>query len=301
MKKYLLFLAFFSLFGLSGQAQEYIPVIQEGSFWDVLITGPGGCAPMNKYRVGSDFTHSGKVYKTIEWAPIKDNIGDIYCPYENLHVDEEDFQSTNSYIREDIDEKKIYILVWIENEYREFTMADFTLEVGDVMTNAFAPDINDPDGDLGGDLMVVAIDVLSDGRKQFVLEDGNEMFVEGIGNFQGPTYMYRPYVLYEDVHSVSCYGNDTTDNSSCIPTVLSTNDYKLSQIKVFPNPTADKISFTNLENNTFKLYSILGKEMSFQFSPENQEMDISHLRNGVYFLEIRGENHSKRVLKILKN
>lgn len=289
------------LLGASVNAQEYIPVIQEGSFWDVIVTGPGECAPMTKYRIGNDFIHNGIVYKNIESAPIQSDSGDIHCPFGNLHVNEEDFQSSNAYIREDIDEKKVYILVWIENEYREFTMADFSLEVGDVMTNAFAPDIHDPDGDLGGDLMVVQIDVLSDGRKQFYLEDGREMYVEGVGNFQGPTYMYRPYVLYEDAHNISCYGNDDTDNSNCIPTVLSTDDYRLSQIKLFPNPTSDKIYFSNLGNNTFKLYSILGKEMPFTFLVENQSIDISHLRNGIYFLEIQGANQTKRTLKVLKN
>ena len=42
------------------------------------------------------------------------------------------------------------------------------------------------------------------------------------------------------------------------------------------------------------------KKMHFQFSPENQEMDISHLEQGVYILEIRGKNLSKRLVKIIK-
>ena len=86
----------------------------------------------------------------------------------------------------------------------------------------------------------------------------------------------------------------------CAP-VLSVDNYRLAQIKVFPNPTLEKISFTNLDNNKFKLYSIIGKEIFIQFSEQNQEIDISHLNQGIYFLEIRGSKNSKRIIKLVKN
>lgn len=290
------------LLGASTQAQDYIPVIQEGSFWDVSSTGPGVCTYINRYRVGSDFTHNGKTYKNIETAPVRgdDNPNDLCLPSGTQFVNESDFTASNSYLREDITERKVYILIETgSNTYEEYTMADYTLEVGDKLTNAYSVDINGTSS-MGNDLTVVSIDTNSQGRKRYFLEDGGEWYEEGIGSYQGPIQIYRPYVLYDDVNTISCTGNDTTNNSSCAA-VLSTRDYQLSQINVFPNPTSDKISLTNLENNTFKLYSILGKEMNYQFSEQTQQIDISHLRAGIYLLEIRGTNDAKRVVKILKN
>ena len=301
IKKYIfIFMIFFSS-NLSSYAQDYIPIIQEGSFWEVTELGPGTCTYINRYRVGDDFNYNSKVYKNIEVAPVRgeDDPNDLCHPTGDMYVNENEFTPSSSYLREDINEKKLYILVHIDNQYYEYTVADFTLEVGDVMTNSYAESYTNP-GTIAADLSVVQIDISSDGRKRYILEDGRELFVEGIGNYQGPIYMYRPYMLYDNTFSVSCSGNDSTDNSDCAP-VLSVDNYRLAQIKVFPNPTLEKISFTNLDNNTFKLYSIIGKEIFIQFSEQNQEIDISHLNQGIYFLEIRGSKNSKRIIKLVKN
>lgn len=301
MKKLLTIFILTILFNAPIKAQEYIPVIQEGSFWEVTILGPGTCAYINRYRIGDDFNYNNIIYKNIEIAPVRgeDDPNSICHPIGNMYVNETEFVASNSFIREDVDEKKVYILVLIDNQYYEYTIADFTLEEGEVMTNAYAESLTNP-GTIGANLTIARIDTMSDGRKRFVLEGENEFFEEGIGNHHGPIYMYRPYILYNDTHNVSCFGNDATDNSNCAP-VLNINSYRLAQIKIFPNPTSDKISLTNLEDNTFKIYSIIGKEMSFQFSSEENEIDISHLNQGIYFLEIRGSQNSKRIVKIVKS
>lgn len=300
MKKLILTSIFCLLLGVSTQAQQYIPVIQEGSFWDVSSTGPGVCTYINRYRVGSDFTYNGKTYKNIETAPVRgdDNPNDLCLPSGTQFVNESDFTASNSYLREDITEKKVYILIGNGSSYEEYTMADYTLEVGDQLTNAYSVDINGSSS-MGNDLTVVSIDTNSEGRKRYFLDDGSEWYEEGIGSYQGPIQMYRPYVLYDDVNSVSCSGNNTNNNGCAA--VLNIDDYQLSQINIFPNPTSDYISFSNLENNRFKLYSILGKEMTFQFSEQTQQLNISHLHSGIYLLEILGENGGKRVVKVVKD
>jgi len=281
---------------------SYNMAIKESSFWDVSTTGPGVCTYMNKYRIGENFIHNGTTYKKIEFAPIRDVTfpNDLCLTGGDLFVNENEFQeSPNVFIRENLAEKRVYILVKDDqNNFQEYTAADFSLNLGDEMTNAFT--YLDGSGAVPGmDLTVTHIDTQSDGRKRFTVADG-ESYEEGVGSNQGPIQIYRPYELYEDVNSVSCYGNDNFLSGTCVE-VLSTNTYKVINVNVYPNPTSGFIHIANNNNYNFKLYSILGKQMEFQFSDVDQEMDISHLKSGIYFLQIRGKNNTRRTLKIFKN
>ncbi len=287
MKK-LLFLFVLSLFfGLSNYAQSYIPVIQEGSFWDTQEEGPG-CIYIQRLAVDKDTIINNVQYKSLKYLYFRDSTGNSSCITPPFVAYESDFQTyPEVFIREDIAEKKLYIYASDFNgNLREFVLADFTLEVGDEMVNAY-----------GNALGVNDLIILPDGRKQYHMGDGT-IITEGIGKENG---QLRPFGIIGDgaTYSYHCHGNAMNQNG-CLVT-LSVRDEQLAQIKVFPNPTSDKISLTNLGDSSFKLYSVLGNEVAFQFSKENQEIDISHLKHGVYFLEIRGNQNSKRVIKVIKN
>jgi len=294
MKKLFFTIIFSLLLGMNIQAQAYNPVIQEGSFWDVTEYGPGtGCVYKYKYRVTQDFEYNGITYKKMQVAPIRSSENSnntLLCsPMGTLFVNENEFVDVDGkYIREDIVEKKVYLLIDDNsNNFTEYVMADFNLEVGETLTNSWAVD-----------MIVSNISTSADGRKIFHLNNGHS-FEEGVGSSYGPD---QPYTmsLSSETRSVNCFGNAANPNMSCAATVLSTNDLQLDQINIFPNPTSDYISFTNLENNTFKLYSLLGKEMRVQFSEQTQQLDVSHLRSGIYLLEIQGEQGARRTLKVIK-
>lgn len=98
---------------------------------------------------------------------------------------------------------------------------------------------------------------------------------------------------------------DTSDDYSITqiltPAVITANtasveDEALSHIKVYPNPTADKIYISDLTNiNTITVSNILGKQV---LSVKAQKsIDISNLSKGVYFLQT--DNGLRR--KIIKN
>ncbi len=281
---------------------QYQSVLKEGSFWDVQTTGPGVCTYMNKYRIGDNFIHNGIVYKKIETAPIRDTTypDDLCLSGGDLFVNEYEFEESEThFLRENLSEQRVYVLVKESPEiFYEYTAADFTLQIGEQMENAFTY----PDGTgntEGMDLTVTHIDTQSDGRKKFTVEDG-ESYEEAIGSNQGPIQIYRPYVLYEDQNSVSCYGNNNFISGNCVE-VLSSENFMIPQVKIYPNPTTGKIKFSQLVNNRFKLYSIIGKEVSFEFSESENEIDISQLKSGIYFLKIQGNNNKEKVIKIIKN
>lgn len=281
--------------GLSIAAQEYIPILKEGSFWvmkESWLSGNVVCSEYSKVQVDGDTVINGVTYKKLKSAPLRDQNGETYCIEPPLFLDESEFTPITTYfLREDVDEKRLYIYTEYPSEtWGEFTVCDFSLEVGDQMVNYFAP-ID------GIDLFVETIQTTSDNRTQYIMDDGSA-YTEGIGKVEGNSQIYLSTV-HGISYEVACHGND--EGADSCTGVLSTTSELLPEIKIYPNPTSDKIYFTNLENNSFKLYSILGKEMSFQFSAENQSLDISHLRNGVYILEVWGENNKKRVLKFIKN
>ena len=79
-------------------------------------------------------------------------------------------------------------------------------------------------------------------------------------------------------------------------TTLSTPETELSNVVMYPNPTS---SVLNIEGITaikaIELYSTLGKQISI--SPNDfTRIDVSHLKNGVYFLKII-DNQNRAVIK----
>ena len=79
---------------------------------------------------------------------------------------------------------------------------------------------------------------------------------------------------------------------------LSTNDFELSQnnIFIYPNPVTDKFKI-NTDNKIYdiKLYDILGKEIR-NINLSDDEINISLLNKGVYFLKIEFSNSTKTIM-----
>ncbi len=73
-----------------------------------------------------------------------------------------------------------------------------------------------------------------------------------------------------------------------------------SEIDVFPNPFSNKINIKNSKNSDISIYSVTGliiKELSNINS--EQEIDLSDLKSGIYFVKIKTDN-SVIVKKIIK-
>jgi hypothetical protein len=82
---------------------------------------------------------------------------------------------------------------------------------------------------------------------------------------------------------------------------LSTSDYTLSNIKIYPNPVSDQL-FISSENTVIErivVYSIYGK-MVLETANENNSIDASTLSKGIYFIEMSSET-VKTVKKFIKN
>ncbi|MDT0295604.1 T9SS type A sorting domain-containing protein [Mesonia ostreae] len=76
------------------------------------------------------------------------------------------------------------------------------------------------------------------------------------------------------------------------------NVYQMA-VSFYPNPTQDLIHLQNPNQEDFKasLYDILGNEMNVQM--QNEQMNLTSLASGTYFLNIKSKTRSKTI-KVIK-
>ncbi len=81
------------------------------------------------------------------------------------------------------------------------------------------------------------------------------------------------------------------------------DDYIKDNIKVYPNPTNGLIIIANnanLKTSKVELFNFLGQSI-MKINPTNKSVDVSHLDNGMYFLNIENNEGNKQTFKILKS
>src|SRR5690606_26849288 len=71
-------------------------------------------------------------------------------------------------------------------------------------------------------------------------------------------------------------------------TSANVNDNFFDNVKVYPNPTADKITFENLkQTNNYSIYNTVGQLiLSGRVDEHNNTIDVSNYTNGLYILQI---------------
>jgi len=115
----------------------------------------------------------------------------------------------------------------------------------------------------------------------------NPEITDDSDGFQTLTYITQPFVYYT-------YRNTP---------ILSVNEFKKSMFSLYPNPTTGMLHFYN-QNVTPELVSIFSatgaKVLELMVISSSNSLDISSLRDGVYFVEITSDQ-GKEIHKIVKN
>jgi len=294
-KMLFLFLSLFSIIQLC--AQEYEPIIKEGSFWDIktIDTTVEGCEYFNslkRIQVATDTLINNKTYKKLKAAFLKDSNNSIDCISEPFYIDLDDFTFIeNTFLREDTTEKKLYLLTnsFTANYLEEYTISDFSLSIGDQIVNYYGYNNTE------NKLLITDIVVNSESKKVFHTSDGS-YYTEGIGRNEGNLNIYFNLVdgTYERLY---CYGNDQNQNNCA--TVLSTESNNVSTIAAYPNPIKNILTIQNPENSTIKIFSITGSLLKTEKNKTDIQIDLSTFKAGVYILEISNLT-GKKTSKILK-
>lgn len=78
---------------------------------------------------------------------------------------------------------------------------------------------------------------------------------------------------------------------------LSTNDFKLKTLKIYPNPTSDFIMINGLTTKAnYEIYNTIGQKVKRGVVLENEKIDIQNLTNGIYVLKL-GDGNRVRFIK----
>jgi len=243
MKNIFLFLSLFCYFNNSF-SQEYSPMLEIGKTWNFKVIND----------VGFVYYFDLEATETVEIN------GLTYYHIEATH------NNCESFLREDVSEKKIYG-IWEGEEYLHY---DFSLEIGDQMW-------------IGGDFLTITDIGYDDfygleNLKYFVL-DNNYKLIESIG-FES--------IGIADTIEYGCLQDQVFELLYLIGIndVLANNNSLLEQILIYPNPVKEVL---NIEStypiNEIKIYNVLGVLVMEQQNPKYQ-INISNLPSGLFVVKL---------------
>ncbi|MEM5564977.1 PKD domain-containing protein [Psychroserpens sp. AS72] len=120
---------------------------------------------------------------------------------------------------------------------------------------------------------------------------------------ENPMHTYSENGDYDVVFTVTACGVSHTYSETISVNSLSLNEHELSELKMFPNPAQNLISFSgfNFENiKSISLYDLLGKKLKINRNQNEMVIDISKLSIGSYFIEFIAKNGSKEIRRVIK-
>ena len=287
---------------------QYIPFVEEGKFWIYLnYANPDLPNPYSGHAITflGDTTINSKAYKKVIKLNLK---GGHDCPPADMPCWDFDYpyqtesRYLDGFIREDVLEKKIYMLK-NSNTGEEELLFDFSLNVGDTLNEAVYESILASYTNLypGGIVdSIKAIDVYGKLR--------NSIFTYGFNKVVGLPYEteiaiaeglgFVDYGVFYEVQSLFAdYCEGAFDQCDLI---LSNEFITVKQeVKVYPNPSNGVFQIETKEDvKELRVYSIQGQlKTKAQFT---NEIDLSDFESGIYLLEIITENDEIIIKKIKK-
>lgn len=120
---------------------------------------------------------------------------------------------------------------------------------------------------------------------------------------ENPVHNYAQIGNYDVELTVSKCDVIDTYNATINVSSLSLKDISLKKFKLFPNPTTDIIKIEGLDFQfieKIRLYNLLGRKMMNSSNFDKEEIDISQLATGSYFVEILTKNGLKEIRRVIK-
>lgn len=285
----------FLTFIVQGHAQTYIPMLGNQEEWH-LTSCYHGCLT-DVYHTDGDTLVDGKSYKILD----------------GYH-----YISRTFLLREDIQEKKVYLNLKAPGYNQEYLLYDFSLGVGDSirMQNPITPFPED-----GGyfKLDSIVAKPLVDGNlydffyfspsPSNTVSTWNSVWVEGLGSLSMITAPGGNPDFF-GVGQISCFFKENeliyTDLEvidECV-SVLSVAEENAMEAVVLFKPANEKVCY--LKNATrvkkVEVFSIQGKKV-LTVSNDGDELvslDLGNLHKGMYLVLAQGEAGEKRVFKVMK-
>ena len=142
----------------------------------------------------------------------------------------------------------------------------------------------------------------------------DEEWIEGIGSKHGPLFPAFPVKFSEEMPDsmlVTCtFSNNQQvwqhqSYPNCyVNIVLSVDQLVLFDFKIYPNPFTDRIHIENIDLQQYELTVLnsLGQTVKrTQVNNDNIIIDLSELKEGIYFLRIESRDNAKTIKMIKKH
>ena len=95
------------------------------------------------------------------------------------------------------------------------------------------------------------------------------------------------------------YANTPNPRNPLENGALSLTDFSMGSIEIYPNPTNNILNINlsqYIEREELTLYDVLGKQVASFYLQTNNQIDISHLHNGVYFMVFKSGLKKKIII-----
>ncbi|MTE28169.1 T9SS type A sorting domain-containing protein [Winogradskyella ouciana] len=121
----------------------------------------------------------------------------------------------------------------------------------------------------------------------------------------GENIQYGFQIIGPNINSTSQFDTEYNNLGNIVvqPAVLSTEEFELSDVSVYPNPTTSDwtIKSNSQTINSIEIFDLLGKQvMELEPNKTDVKIDASELNVGVYLAKIYSENGTKTI-KLVKN
>ncbi len=138
--------------------------------------------------------------------------------------------------------------------------------------------------------------------------------IEKIGVTNNYLIPYFLCITDGDGHSLRCYKDDNfslyqtepiTDCEYIYTNVQDISGSATNRVEIFPNPANNKLFVVAVQKmKTINIYDVLGRKVNIHSDYKSEvcaSTDISHLPNGMYFVEVQFSDKQKVSAKILKH
>ena len=268
--------------GVKTQAQEYVPMIQEGNEWytlDAIV-----CKDTEgHYNTLVNWLSGDTLINEVRYTKVMETLNGEGTPYQVALLREEDGKVWETY-----------------NGNSEILLYDFTANVGDSLVCGY------------GDYFVLdSISIEQIGgvdRKKFWFgleydftgePYAMETWIEGIGSDLGLLYC-GSYYFCGGYYRALCFHQDgeliwqNPEYDACV--ITSVEEINDKVISVYPNPAMEIVTIDGVEASEVQVYNALGQLV--KTVRDANEISVAGLAEGVYLvriMDIEGKNHVTRV------
>ena len=271
--------------GATMQAQEYVPMIQEGNEWhtlDAQVCGPQSKGGYNTlvHQIAGDTLIEG-----VRYTKVMESLNDVGTPTLAALLREEDGKIWDRYLNGS-----------------EMLLYDFTANVGDSLVCGY------------GDYFVLdSISIEQIGgvdRKKFWFgleydftgePYAMETWIEGIGSDYGLLYC-GSYYFCGGYYRALCFHQDgeliwqNPEYDACV--ITSVEEINDKVISVYPNPAMEIVTVDGVEAAEVQVYNALGQLV--KTVRDANEISVAGLAEGVYLLrtvDADGKVYTNKITK----